>query len=157
MMKAKQKYISILLLFLTGCTTYTFVTNETVEGDPIQQKIKASVVNPELHQEYDILQRSQLFELTSDSTENNKIKLDSMQTILKCGNPLLGTIFTFGLIPSTVEDQYFYSFREHRGDRIVSRKVEVNVRMRLSAYEIFFSGNLNQQIAEGLKEAFQKK
>jgi hypothetical protein len=155
-MKIKHTYLFILFFALTGCTSYQFVTNGKVDGDPIQFKAKAYVVNPELKQEYEILQRSQLYELVQDSLEAVKIKLNPMQTALMCGNPLIGTIFTFGLIPSTVEDQYFYSFTEQQSNNSIERKIMANVRMRLSAYEIFFSGNLKQQIAEGLKLAYSK-
>ena len=123
----------------------------------MQVKTKAYVLNPELEDEYDILKRSQLYELSNDSLNSVKIRLKPLQENLMCGNPLLGTVITFGLIPSAVEDNYLYSFTELNNESTVEREINVRVRMRLSIYEIFYRGNMNQQIADGLREGYGKK
>jgi len=71
---------------------------------------KAFVRNPELAEELEILQASGLFEIVSAGQADKVVELHPQEQMGVCGNPLLLTWATGGLVPSTVSVGWTFSF-----------------------------------------------
>ena len=64
---------------------------------------KVFVRNPELAEELEILRASGVFEIVSADEANNVVELHPREQGRSCGNPLLLTWATGGLVPDTVD------------------------------------------------------
>lgn len=71
---------------------------------------RAFVRNPELAEELEILQASGLFEIVSADQADKVVELHPQEQMGVCGNPLLLTWATGGLVPSTVSVGWTFSF-----------------------------------------------
>lgn len=66
--------------------------------------------NPELLEELEILRASGVFELVSANQATKVVELHRLEWAPACGNPLLLTWATNGLVPATVRVQLTFSF-----------------------------------------------
>ena len=146
-----------LVLWVAGCTSYHFVEVIDKHETTIAAGGEAFVINPALGQELDILRRARLYELTDDSSATIKIELKPLEVAGACGNPLLGTTLTLGLFPGAVYDQYRFSYSERTVSGVSERNVLIVVQMRVWAFEFLFSGNKKDEIARGLRVAFNRQ
>jgi hypothetical protein len=144
-------------LFVVGCTSYHFVEVLDKPDTMIAAGGEAFVMNPALDLELDILRRSGLYDLTDDSSATMKIELKPLEVAGACGNPLLGTVPTLGLLPGVVYDQYRFSYSEETVSGVRERNVLIVVQMRVWAFEFLFSGNRKDEIARGLRVAFNRQ
>ena len=141
--------VTLALLLLGGCTSYEFVTTEGPQAERVPQTQPVYVVNKDFENEFDILRRSGLNEFSDDSSVATKLLLYRMDVLPGCGTPLVGTILTLGLLPGVVYDHYVFSYAETGNAGTIERKVQIVLKMRLSAYELFFSGNWKDEVASG--------
>lgn len=146
-----------LCLSIQGCTSYRFIQLSEVNGPKVESPVKAVILNPELREESQILERSRLYNLTSDPTTPTKIQLKPLGRMPSCGNPLLGTILTFGLLPGRVGDRYEFTFTEKSDGREIDRKAHMLVEMRTWILDLFLPKNELNSVAKGVNEAFGSK
>jgi len=84
---------------------------------------RASVANPELSEELAILETSGVYELVPAGHGDPVIRLEPRFTIGVCGNPILLTIVTFGLIPATVPYGSIFTYTVEAPDGTVDAHV----------------------------------
>lgn len=158
----KYLFYSILISFLfVGCIpSYSFSnkTKKEYRGDYI--KVKAFVTNKDLKQEYEILKASKIYELVNDSSYQVKIKLypiieDSINP--KCGNPMAGSMLTFGLLPSYFYDNYKYKFDRIKNENIDAQEFDIEMRQSLWLFNMFYPKSFKNQFAKGLLVSYQEK
>lgn len=87
-------------LLLTGCISSTLCLEKKSD---LQRFSGGSqpvyVTNPQMHPEYEILKASEIYHLTNQPDGAYLLTLHSIGQRPRCGNPLLLTLFTFGLVP----------------------------------------------------------
>ena len=86
--------------FLTGCISSTLCLEQKKD---LQHFYGGSqpvfVTNPQMHPEYEILKASEIYHLTNQPTGACALTLHPIREYGRCGNPLLLTLATFGLVP----------------------------------------------------------
>ncbi len=60
------------------------------------------VTNPEMNREYEILKASGIYQLSSQTNGARHLTLRPIQQYGRCGNPLMLTIITFGIVPGVL-------------------------------------------------------
>jgi hypothetical protein len=60
------------------------------------------VTNPELRREYEVLKASNIYQLSSNPSDARRLTLHPIRQYGRCGNPLMLTGLTFGIIPGVV-------------------------------------------------------
>ncbi|MBN9336286.1 MAG: hypothetical protein J0I88_00315 [Chryseobacterium sp.] len=148
--------ILITLLFVSCVPSYRISHKIYKEAKPSTNKAKAFVINKELKKEYKILEKSQIYELVEDDSYQVKIKLDSMKTTLVCGNGMAGSMLTFGLLPSSLPDEYYYGFQEI-GDE--NKKFEFNLQViqSLWLFNMFYPKGFSKQAGKALLASYQER
>ncbi|MCJ7932337.1 MAG: hypothetical protein MUW56_01550 [Chryseobacterium sp.] len=104
-------------------------------------KQKAFVVNKDLKKEYDILKHSGIYEIVEDSTNAAKITLHPMLTRTpSCGNPMIGSMITLGLLPSGFPYTIAYSYDAAENRTTKNYQYKLQVYQSLWLFNIFRLG-----------------
>ncbi len=113
------------LLFLTGCATNYYVDEDRYAEPRNYEKITVYVTNPE-HEAYEILKRSNIYDLTTNKENLNKLTLlDFSPRPIGCGLGGLATIYTLGLLPSGGDDygNFVYALDSGQTTQVFKHKV----------------------------------
>ncbi|MCB1841249.1 MAG: hypothetical protein KDI61_13465 [Alphaproteobacteria bacterium] len=98
-MKKPLLLIVFQFLFLAGCATNYYVNEDYYTQPKNYEKITVYVTNPD-HEAYEVLKKSEIYNLTQDSACPNKLTLTEYEVWKGgCGMPYLGTAMTLGLLP----------------------------------------------------------
>lgn len=102
------------VIFLAGCSSYHVFPREHRELPVPETKQKAFVENPELKQELEILQASEMYVLADSNSAEVTVRLDTMRVYLDDihGGAVFGFLITLGLGPLYTADKYEYGFTE---------------------------------------------
>lgn len=102
-----HKPIHLLLLLLgvallTGCssTLYMASTKNLQRFDGGTRAVY--VTNPEMRPEYQILKASAIYQLTDQPEAAAHLTLHPIRHFARCGNPLMLSMFTFGIVPGVL-------------------------------------------------------
>jgi hypothetical protein len=121
----KLVFIPLLLLaaLLNGCTSTLHVAGKRSElqrfdGGPTP----VYVTNPEMTPEYQILKRSGIYRISIDPEGARPLTLHRMGPRFVCGNPLITTVFTLGLIPVKLPAPWIFQYKMETDGR--SEEVE---------------------------------
>jgi hypothetical protein len=68
------------------------------------------VTNPEMTPEYQILKRSGIYKISSEPEGARRLTLHKMGHLFVCGNPLIATVFTLGLIPVKLPAPWIFQY-----------------------------------------------
>lgn len=105
------------------------------------QKQKAFVVNRDLKKEFEILKHSDIYEIVEDSTNVSKITLHPMKTYTPpCGNPMIGSMITVGLLPSAFPYDIVYSYDVAENSATKNYQYKLQVYQSLWLFNIFRLG-----------------
>lgn len=105
------------------------------------QKQKAFVVNRDLKKEFEILKHSDIYEIVEDSTNVSKITLHQMKTYTPpCGNPMIGSMITVGLLPSAFPYDIVYSYDVAENSATKNYQYKLQVYQSLWLFNIFRLG-----------------
>jgi hypothetical protein len=121
----KQIYLIVFQLFLTGCATNYYVNEDNYPAPKNYEKISVYVTNPE-HEAYEVLKKSEIYDLTDDISSANKLTIVNLFGRWKCGNPYLGTVFSGGLLPSGMPNtnNLVYSLESEGITKVYKHKLE---------------------------------
>lgn len=137
---------------LCSCIPSYSVAKEYRNVKPNFPKQNVFVVNKDLKKEYEILKHSNIYEIVEDSTNVAKLELLPMKTYTpSCGNPMIGSMITFGLLPSgfPYSISYDYNLTEHNIKKNHQYKLEVYQSLWL--FNIFRLGRTyNKQAGKAL-------
>ncbi len=104
-------------------------------------KQKAFVVNKELKREFNILKHADIYEIVEDSTNAAKITLHPMETRTpSCGNPMIGSMITVGLLPSGFPYDISYSYDVTENSTTKNYQYQLKVYQSLWLFNIFRLG-----------------
>lgn len=104
-------------------------------------KQKAFVVNKNLEREFNILKHSDIYEIVEDSTNAAKITLHPMMTRTpSCGNPMIGSMITVGLLPSGFPYDISYSYDVAENSTTKNYQYKLQVYQSLWLFNIFRLG-----------------
>ncbi len=99
---------------------------------------KVVVRNPELSEELKILRTSGVFEIVSSDNATRVVELRPRQADGVCGNPLLVTFVTVGLVPATVSNPSTFSFRLEENGTVSERQFRLEAERRVSLVQWVF-------------------
>lgn len=131
--------IPICLISFSSCFNYKIFPKEIRSYTYSGKRQKAYVVNPALKKEYSILRSSDAFEIVSDSSDSDAVKivLHPIKRSFVCGEPILGSLITLGQVPVLLPDRYEYSFEEIAGTRKTSRSYEMQIATQFWFWNMF--------------------
>lgn len=153
-----MKLVVLLCAFLlSACSNHIYLPSSFDEAE-YGNNLLVYVENPELKREYEILKFSKIFELSPDSSIENKVILNELHPMLFCGNPLVLTTITLGLIPGSVPDDYLYSFKLKGGDTEVEYSYTLRVISKYSIYESlkFWRPTDDEILAQALNQSYHE-
>lgn len=129
------------VLLLVGCTSYHVFPREYRESPVPKTHKKAFVENPELKQELEILQDSEVYILADSNSAGVTVRLDTMKVYLDDinGGALIGFLLTLGLGPLYTADRYKYGFveRNTRTGEVEKYTFELKVAQRTWLLNVF--------------------
>ena len=149
----KKILLIVTPVMLSSCYSYHLFPREYRDFEYNGEKKTAFVVNPELKKEYKILKASGIFILTSDSLDQNclKIKLNPVRRNFVCGQPIIASAFTLGQFPVYFPDIYLYGFEELNNNGTISRDFKLEVSQRVWFWDMFaFNKKFKQKAGKAL-------
>lgn len=99
---------------------------------------KACVRNPELSEELEILEASGVFEIVAANEASKVLTLHPRKTGGVCGNPLLLTWVTNGLVPATVAIRSTFSFTLEEDGVVSEKEFVLEAERRVSVVQRLF-------------------
>lgn len=131
-------YSFLISVSLSSCIpSYSAFPKEYNQVKVNFTKQKAFVVNKELKREFNILKHSDIYEIVEDSTNAARITLHRMETFTPpCGNPMIGSMITVGLLPS----RFFYDI-SYRYD-VTENSTTKNYQYQLKVYQSLWLFNI---------------
>lgn len=99
-----RRLLKILLVvsslqFIAGCASTLQLRAVKPSNTASEEKLTVYVTNPELSREYEILKRSKIYLISEDREIRTSITLHPIKRQFSCGNPLILSGITLGLIP----------------------------------------------------------
>lgn len=103
------------------------------------QPTLAFVINKDtLNSEAKILEHTGLYNLSSDSTLTTKVKLYPLTTKRQvCGNALIASTITLGLLPTRFPDKYVYTYDIIRLKDTIKQNLELDITQQLWLFNLF--------------------
>ena len=136
--KAMRNWVVVFLFTVSGCAGHLRYVGPEVAELPADQRPVAYVLNSEMKQEMAVLEASSIYKLSSDPSTPSKIRLEPMERMLACGNPLIGSMFTLGLMPVHLPDGYTMRFSEEGPLGKKEFAYVLNMHYRYSLWERFY-------------------
>lgn len=128
-MKPKVLIYSFLLsVSLCSCIPSFNVAKEYKDVKADFPKQNVFVTNKDLKKEFEILRHSDIYNIVEDSTNTAILKLYPIQSYSPpCGNPMIGSMLTVGLLPSYFQyiETYSYDITENNTTKNYQYKLEV--------------------------------
>ena len=144
---------AVSTILFTGCTTNLYLrsgTHEKFEGGAGA----VYVSNPELKNEYRILQRSEIYQLTNSPVGNRRLTLEPLGHGGGCGNPIILSIYTLGIIPSSpVGGRFSFQYEIESNGTVEHRAHYLAVYERFSLWERFIPHNDNKVLGKALRRS----
>ncbi len=141
-----------MLFTLAACMSHIRYAGVDVPPRPAGERPVAYITNPELAQERAILEASRLYRLSRDAGAPNKITLAPLSVRGRCGNPLLASVFTLGLLPVVMRDSYTFGYTVEgpAGKQVFEHTVEMD--FHYSLWELFFLfASDDRQLGRGVR------
>lgn len=147
-----MKTLAALLIItsLTSCAS-SFVVVQDKAGILATPKQTVQVTNPELVREFEILKQSGIYHI-SNKPEAVTLTLAPLKTWhYGCGNPLLGSVLTMGILPATLPATITFGYTLTEGGSIKQYGHSIRAYTRHSIWEHLISSDGAHEIAEALK------
>jgi hypothetical protein len=149
-------FAAMASLLLSSCYTYKILPSKNATDKPEMPRKKAYVVNPQLKKEYSILYSSNLFDLSSDSTDAVKIVLYPMDSRVRCMQMFPLNTFVLGQIPETYRDNYYFKFDEISKDSLKENQIDLCIGQKIWFWSMFvFNKKFDQKAGKLLKLEYQ--
>jgi hypothetical protein len=108
------------------------------------------VTNPELQPEYDVLRASGIYPLSTQRDGARLLTIHPMRQYGGCGNPLMLTIFTFGIVPGWLPADRTFEYELQTDGATQTYEHHLPVYERFSLWERFLRRDEQKALAEGL-------
>ena len=115
------------------------------------------VTNPEMYREYKILQKSGIYHISNQPDLPLRLTLHPIYQYGRCGNPLMLTIFTLGIVPGYLPGAYVFEY-DLETDGVVERRAHhLPLYERFSIWEWVVKRDKDKQFAEALAFSFLER
>lgn len=152
-MKPMRWVLLMIFLLSSGCTTSVHLLTGERRQPSIDEKLVVYVTNPSLARELEVLRASGLYRLADRESGATKLKLREISQSGRCGNSLMLTMITFGLVPGYVPGAYTFSYElENKGQWIVVSH-RLPLYERISLWERFVYQDRIAIFADALKRS----
>jgi hypothetical protein len=153
-------FIAIVIMSLfSSCYSYKVYPKEYRDFSYEGEREKVYVLNPGLSKELQILKRSGIFNIISDTIDNTvvKIQLYPLKGSFACGQPIIASLFTLGQVPVLFPDRYQYEFDEVRNSGTVRRSYELKIAKRYWFWDMFLvKKNFHKKAGQTLLAGYYK-
>ena len=112
------------------------------------------VTNPELQPEYNILRASGIYPLSDQRDGARLLTLHPMHQYGRCGNPLLLTMFTFGIVPGFLPAARAFEYELQTDGATQTCVHYLPLYERFSLWERFLRRDEQKALTEGLAWSF---
>ncbi|MDE1464624.1 hypothetical protein [Spartinivicinus poritis] len=152
-----MKYIIsiVFTLFLSGCASNLYVYESEKVQSPAIEKIKVFITNPEIGKPYDILVGSGIYEITNDRENSNKLTLKPSSRNAMCGNPLIASFVTFGLVPVSLPSFIEFTYTIETQSSRAEYRHNIELYTRVSIWEWLLKPTAKNE-TEVMSEALAK-
>jgi hypothetical protein len=119
----------------------------------LEEKTKVFVLNRDLKTEFKILKSSKIYEIVKDSNlALTKIKLNPIKNItgFRCGNPMIGAMMTFGLLPYFENQRFAFNYDEIKNNEIKNHNDTIEVRQSLWLFNFVYPKSFKKQAGKTL-------
>ncbi|VUD48300.1 hypothetical protein TDB9533_01206 [Thalassocella blandensis] len=126
------------MTLIHGCASNLYLSEKDGLGE--YKNISPQVVqvsNPE-HKNFEVLVKSGLFEVSSDPGVNAILTLEQSEIYGRCGNGLLGAIFTAGIFPGYLDASESFEYTIHMGGEQQKKQYWLRMYERYSIWEWLF-------------------
>lgn len=119
----------ITFLALTGCATNLYFHGKEIDKSLSTPEV-VFVTNPD-HNNYEVLKRSEIYILSTDPNTREKLTLIDTEILPKCGVPLLGAIYTLGILPGYIDasEVFFYKIETNGSSKVYQHQLEMHETM----------------------------
>lgn len=151
-----RSFLGLLLFIpflLTGCATTLHLSHAEDSISVVPLFRKGFIVNPELKDEYLVLVKSHKCELVLESDAEAKIELLPIRRYGRCGNPLILSIISFGLIPGYIDAGLEYQMVVTTAGHRVTYFYRLNLVERYSVWEHLVPNDRVEVMAKALSVA----
>jgi hypothetical protein len=94
--------------------------------------------NDSLKDEAEIIEFTGLYKLSSDSTLTTRLKLYPLTTkTTVCGNAMIGSIITLGLLPTRFPNKYVYTYDIMKSKDTITHNLELDITQQLWLFNLF--------------------
>ncbi|MFZ4799437.1 MAG: hypothetical protein ACOYMA_18195 [Bacteroidia bacterium] len=150
------------MLFSSCFSYHAQIDSQTRKKFRKTEKETAYVINPkEFLTEYNILKKSKMYNLTSDSATQLKIKINKLirYRFRGCATPQATVlIFSLGQFPVYFEENFSYKLDEIRNDKIKQIELKLMVEKRVWFWDILsWRKNINRELSLSLRQEKMKK
>ncbi len=158
MKKTHLIILGILAILCSSCYSYKIYPKEyrKLKNDNLKRFVY--ITNDTLKRELKILASSELFEILTDSTKADlKVKLYPIEQSFICGQPITVSMLTFGQLPVTLPDRYFYRFDEIENGKVTERKLELKIAQRVWFWDMFvFNKKFEEKAGKAVMGEYQE-
>lgn len=141
---------------LASCYSYRLGAGQAPCAAPLPLRT-AYVYNPQLAEEYVILEQAQIFRLVGDTADpaTVRLRLLPMQRTFVCLNPIVGWAIFLGQVPMRIPRGGIFEFEEWEGARQVTRSCTLRVDKRYWFWDLFSARKNYRHIAgAALKQSY---
>lgn len=96
-----MRKILLIIFLLQGCTSNLYIGQTEGADSNTWSPIVVNVTNPS-HKNFEVLKKSGIYEISTSDDSMNKLTLIDSETVFSCGNGLIPSIFTLGILPGYV-------------------------------------------------------
>jgi hypothetical protein len=108
------------------------------------------VTNPEMQREYSILKNSEIYPLTNQPAGARKLTLLPIKHFGRCGNPIMLTILTIGIVPEVLPSAQVFEYDLETDGKIEHCVHPLPTYDRVSIWEWFANHDDDKVMAEAL-------
>jgi hypothetical protein len=95
------------------------------------------VTNPEMHREYEILKASAIYRLSNEPEGARKLTLRPIQHLGRCGNPLMLSFVTLGIVPGFLPGAQVFEYDLETDGQVERYAHHLPIYERFSSWEWF--------------------
>lgn len=153
----RWKFAFVLLavsIAFSSCYTYRIFPKEHRSYVYTGERKTAYVKNPGLVKEFTIFQAANIFNLISDSTDTNAVRIELLPVKrgMVCGQGIIASAITLGQVPVFLPDRYYYSFNETESTgTFTHHEYELQIATRYWFWDMFaFKKNFKKKAGQAL-------
>jgi hypothetical protein len=148
---------TVLALLLSGCASTLHLASAKTALPFSDAGTPVFVTNPELKREYAVLKKSGIYRLSETPEGARRLTLRPIVQYGRCGNPLMLSILTFGIIPGFLPAAMQFGYDLETGGTFQQIVHRLPLYERYSIWDRLAVGIGDEVIGEALKYSTPEK